>query len=285
MTPTLIGLRLAAAALLAATAGLAISALTTPASAATGFTRTTVSATTANDSNNKGIRVDCPDDTVLIGTSASIGGGEGQVRLDQIMPYTDHLYVHATEDADGTDFTWSVGATAFCSDAVTDQEIVSSSSTPAYAADAKQVVKCTGDNEVLGMGFLLNGAHGRAGVTEFSPTTETEATVVATLGAPYLASWGVTAYAICADPLPGHTVVRSLGSDQSSFSSLSKPATCPTDTKVTGGGGQMIGANPDDVILEDFTATPTSYSVKAYEDQDGNSGQWHLDALAICVTG
>src|ERR1044071_9553740 len=127
MARSSLALRLVVAALTATAGALVVPALSSPASAAVSGL-TSVYDYTAYDSNNKGLRVDCPTGKKLIGVSESIAGGEGQVRWDQGIPYSDHVYVHAVEDEDGSPWTWSVGATVICSDQLPGLEIVAQTS-------------------------------------------------------------------------------------------------------------------------------------------------------------
>ena len=281
MTRTTIVLRLAAA--LAATAGvLVVPALAGPASASVPG-RYYAFASSSYTSGNKGVRVDCPTGTVLVGTSASIGGGEGQVRWDQIIPYSDHLYVHATEDEDGYSGTWNVNATAVCADPLPGLEIVPSTSTVTSNQYNSVAADCPGTKQLLGMGFTVNGGVGQVGIDDFKATSSTRATGWAYEDANgYSGTWSLTMYAICADTLPGYQIVQVVGADQSAFSA-SLTASCPSGTVTLGGGGQVDGG-AGAVILEDFASSVTSYTVKAYEDQNGTANLWHLHAYAICVS-
>ncbi len=281
MTRALVGLRIAAAALIATGAVLTVPALTAPASAAVPGLYATYQYTTYT-SANKGLRVDCPSGKRLIGTAASIGGGEGQVRWDQITPYSDHLYVHASEDGDGYTYTWSLSATVICADPPPGYEIVSNTSTTTSDQYNSVAADCTGDNQLLGMGFGINGGPGQVGIDDFKATGPTRATGWAYEdGNGYSGTWSLTMYAICADPLPGYEIVQVQGGSQSATSSTLS-ASCSSGNKLVGGGGQVDGGEGQ-VILEDFSQAPTSYSVKAYEDQDGTTASWHLHAYAICA--
>lgn len=51
------------------------------------------------------------------------------MRFDQVIPYDDHLYVHAVEDEDGYAYTWGVGGTVICANKPSGYQIVPNTST------------------------------------------------------------------------------------------------------------------------------------------------------------
>ncbi len=282
MARTSFVLRMAVAALTATAGALAVPVLSSPASAAVSGLTSTYNYT-PYDSNNKGLRVDCPSGKKLIGVSESIAGGEGQVRWDQVIPYSDHVYVHAVEDEDGSPWTWSVGATVICSDPLPGLEIVPQTSTTTSNDYNSVAADCTGDNQLLGLGFSINGGSGQVGIDDNKATSSSRATGWAYEDRTgFSGQWSLTEYAICADPLPGYEINQVTGADQSS-TSTTVTAKCTGTKRIVGGGGQADGGQGL-VILEDFAGSFTSFEVKAYEDQTGTSNLWHLHAYAICAT-
>ncbi|GAA2370080.1 hypothetical protein [Dactylosporangium salmoneum] len=271
-----------AAVTVACAAAVTVPVLAGPASAAVPG-RTTAFQYTSYTSGNKGIRIDCPTGTTLIGAAPSLAGGEGQVRFDQVIPYDDHLYVHAVEDEDGYAYTWSVGATIVCADKPAGYQIVPSTSTTTSDQYNSVAADCPSTQNLLGMGFAINGGNGEVGIDDVKATSATRATGWAFEDRTgYSGLWSLTMYAICSDALPGYEIVGVQGPDQSA-NSATETATCAiAGNKIIGGGGQIDGGLGE-VVLDDLTFTPTSFSIKAYEDQVGVSGSWHLHAYAICA--
>jgi hypothetical protein len=280
MTRISVGLRLAAAALVATASALAIPAFSAPASAAISG-RTVVYGYTGFDSTNKGLRVDCPSGMNLVGTSFSMGGGEGQVRWDQVTPYSDHLYVHASEDDDGFGYGWSLGVALVCANPMPGYEIVASTSTTTSNPSNSVPVFCTGSHVLLGMGFAISTGGGEVGIDDFTASTSYATGTAYEDANGFAGSWNLTMYAICADKPAGYEIVSVKGNDTSQMSAT-LTANCTSGKRTLGGGGQITGGTGR-VILEDFDDGLASYEVKAYEDQNGITSNWHLDAYAICA--
>jgi hypothetical protein len=99
--------------------------------------------------------------------------------------------------------------------------------------------------------------------------------------------WAVTAFALCADPLPGQTIVISR-SPTDSGQSEREIVDCPagrtvigSGVRVNGGGGQV---HVTEMTLGGFANGRTSTFVTAQENNDGFGGDWSLDAFAVCAT-
>jgi hypothetical protein len=96
------------------------------------------------------------------------------------------------------------------------------------------------------------------------------------------AQWGLSAYAICAKPLPGQQLV----SATSAFDSSNKEATafCPAGKRLVGTGAE-INAGNGEVVLDGIVPNPglMSLTVQAAEDQTGYGGAWSVTAHATCA--
>jgi hypothetical protein len=151
-----------------------------------------------------GLRVDCPTGKKLIGVSESIAGGDGQVRWDQVIPYSDHVYVHAVEDEDGSPWTWSVEATVICADQPSGLEIVAQTSQVGIDDN-----KATSSSRATGWAYEDRTGFG--------------------------GQWrSLTEYGICADPVPGYEINQVTGVDQSS-TSTTVTAKCTGSKRIVRG--------------------------------------------------
>ncbi|MBE1484396.1 hypothetical protein [Plantactinospora soyae] len=97
--------------------------------------------------------------------------------------------------------------------------------------------------------------------------------------------WWVQAYAICASPsgLAGYGLVTTRNPATSSPVELEARAGCGT-RRAIGGGARIV--NPGrDVALQVARASGTGdiFRASAHEDADGYSGNWTVDAYAVCV--
>lgn len=99
--------------------------------------------------------------------------------------------------------------------------------------------------------------------------------------------WAVTAFALCADPLPGQTIVSSR-SPTDSGNSEREIVDCPAGRRVIGSGVRINGGSGQVHVTEmtpgGFANGRTSTFVDAQENNDGFGGDWSLDAFAVCAT-
>lgn len=98
--------------------------------------------------------------------------------------------------------------------------------------------------------------------------------------------WAVTAYVLCSDPLPGHTIVSSrspVGSPQNER----EIADCPDGRRALGAGVRINGGNGQvhvtEMTMGAFASGRSSSFVTAQENNDGFGGDWTLDAFAVCA--
>ena len=99
--------------------------------------------------------------------------------------------------------------------------------------------------------------------------------------------WAVTAYALCADPLPGQTIVISRSPTDSGHSER-EIVDCPAGRRVIGSGVRVNGGGGQVHVTEmtpgGFADGRTSTFVTAKENNDGFAGDWSVDAVAVCAT-
>ncbi|GIJ80422.1 hypothetical protein SAMN05443287_10465 [Micromonospora phaseoli] len=150
---------------------------------------------------------------------------------------------------------------------------------------------CPVGKRLIGTGYEINGAFGEVVVDDLRPNGSTVAAPTAvTVGAyeadPFAGNWNVTAYAICANPLPGLVRVTAVSAtDSNDFHSAT--AACPTGKVLTGTGFELTGITGDGVV-DDLrpnggpASAPNAVTVGAYE-VDTFLSSWNTRAYAICA--
>ncbi|MEV1111165.1 hypothetical protein [Micromonospora sp. NPDC049751] len=150
---------------------------------------------------------------------------------------------------------------------------------------------CPVGKVLTGTGYELNGVTGEGVVDDLRPnggvaTAPTAVTVGAYETEAFAGNWSVTAYAICANPLPGLVRVSTAGvSNSADYRSVT--ATCPVGKVLTGTGYELNGVTGEGVV-DDFrpnggvATAPTAVTVGAYES-DATTLNWSATAYAICA--
>ncbi|WP_433356465.1 hypothetical protein ACQPYV_05560 [Micromonospora saelicesensis] len=150
---------------------------------------------------------------------------------------------------------------------------------------------CPVGKVLTGTGYELNGVTGEGVVDDLRPnggvaTAPTAVTVGAYETEAFAGNWSVTAYAICANPLPGLVRVATTSvSNSTDFRSIT--ATCPVGKVLTGTGYELNGITGEGVV-DDFrpnggvATAPTAVTVGAYES-DATALNWSATAYAICA--
>jgi hypothetical protein len=99
--------------------------------------------------------------------------------------------------------------------------------------------------------------------------------------------WAVHAFALCADPLPGQTIV-SARSPTDSGQNEREIVDCPAGRRAIGSGVRINGGRGQVHVTEmtpgGFSNGRTSTFVTAQENNDGFERDWSLDAFAVCAT-
>ncbi|MEU5932424.1 hypothetical protein [Micromonospora sp. NPDC047187] len=150
---------------------------------------------------------------------------------------------------------------------------------------------CPAGKVLTGTGYELNGITGEGVVDDLRPnggvaTAPTAVTVGAYETEAFAGNWSVTAYAICANPLPGLVRVAAT-SVTNSVDFRSVTATCPVGKVLTGTGYELNGITGEGVV-DDFrpnggvATAPTAVTVGAYES-DATALNWSATAYAICA--
>lgn len=280
------------ATLLAATA--AVAAVPTPASAAVpGLVY--VRAITSFDSNvYKSVRLFCPPGTVVIGGSFDLQGAEGAIVLDDFIPSPTDLLVGAGEivgpgePSDGTPASWQVVALAVCASPPPGYSIVTQTSDFSRAADRTVGALCPPGTRRLGAGASLSNGWGQVSISELwmNNGANGQTAVVARSDADgYSGSWSVTAYAICADPLPGW-IVTVANSATDSQSHKSEATGCLSGQAVIGAAWRVNDSNHDGVdwyVTGAVLSAAPDPSVTTTAFATGIGDAWTLSSRAVCV--
>jgi hypothetical protein len=96
------------------------------------------------------------------------------------------------------------------------------------------------------------------------------------------ATWFLQAFVICAAAPPGLQLVTATSPVDSNAKSA--VATCPSGTRLLGGGAETTGASGQ-VLLTGIRPTAlTTVTAGAREDPTGTSANWSVTAYAICST-
>jgi hypothetical protein len=248
-----------------------------------------VAATSPTNSSDKSAAADCPSGKGLLGAGAEITAAGGQVALSQISPgFTlgsetgdppNRAFVGAFEDENGTASNWSVRAIAIC--AAVSQRVVGETE-PSSPASQTANATCPSGTLVTGAGGDITGGVGQVLLAELFPST----TFVRVTGVEdetgFAGVWFPRAYAICATPLPGQAVVAVRSATNSVPKSTT--VTCLPGTRVIGASGAIEAADGQ-VVLDKIEPNPglTTVTAVAVEDETGTTGNWTLDALAVCA--
>jgi hypothetical protein len=187
----------------------------------------------------KSVRVSCPAGQQVIGGGYDLLGAEGAVVLDDFIPSPTNLLVSAGEivgpgeNSDGTTASWKVVATVVCANPLPGYSIwVATSSFTATTGNAARAFCPSGQRVVSGGASLSNG-FGQVSTVLLDVGTVFVEADARTDGDGYSGSWSVSAYAICANQLPGWNVVQQV--------SPSGPFTSRTETASCGVGQVQIG--------------------------------------------
>jgi hypothetical protein len=237
------------------------------------------------NSVNKGQSAVCPSGERAVGGGGRITFGNGQVLLDDMVPSDTAFRAFGREDQDGFQFGWGVSASAICASPVPGIVVVSGPS-PVNSEDKPARATCPADKRVIGAGAELNGGQGQVTLDDVIPKTTTVDVRAREDRDGLATNWSVTAYAVCANPLPGLEIVPKTSATDS-FASKSIAANCPPGKKLLGGGGEItFGSGGTEVVLTEVRpngSTLTSMIAGASEIQGGSTRNWNLTAYAVCA--
>ncbi|SCL34851.1 hypothetical protein GA0074692_3941 [Micromonospora pallida] len=279
--------------------GVAVAGVVAPASPASAAVPGLVrifAASPTNSDDYRTVTATCPVGKVLVGTGYEITGGTGEVVVDDFAPNggpasAPTAVTVGAYEADATTANWLVAAYAVCANPLAGLVRISAVSSTDSNSFHSATAACPTGKVLTGAGFELTGVTGEGVVDDFRPNGGTvSAPTAVTVGAyeadTFVGNWTATAYAICANPVPG--LVRiAVTSPSNSDDFRSVTATCPNGKLLTGTGFEVNGALGE-VVVDDFTpnggpaTAPTSVVSGAYEE-DAFAGNWDLRSYAICA--
>jgi hypothetical protein len=151
-------------------------------------------------------------------------------------------------------------------------------------------VKCPAGKRVLGGGATVTGGgRGQVVLERLEPvqTATDDRFVVGARedGTGYSQTWRLTAYALCADPLPAYAILPSTSGSASSNSPQSTISFCIGQPEVgfggriNGGAGQVHLTN----LVSDSNGDVDFTAIAALEDANGFGGAWTVTAYAVCA--
>ncbi|MEU5884150.1 hypothetical protein [Spirillospora sp. NPDC047279] len=248
-----------------------------------------VAGTTAGDSATaKTVTAACPAGTSVLGGGGEIIGGAGEVVFTGLRPTPalNGYQAGAHEDDTGYGGSWSLRAYAVCGSAPAGVQYVAATG-PGSAGVTYTSVFCPGGKHIVGMGGHVNNSLGQVmllGSNPFDPAEVLTPAVPDDTGHP--GTWTLESVAVCANPIPGRTVVYG-SSVNNSATPKSATATCPAGTRVHA-GSSSIGGFPDtnSLIRERIVPNAALTSVTATGRETAGAGSpdnWSVSAYAICA--
>jgi hypothetical protein len=241
------------------------------------------SASSDNNSEEKGAVVTCPEGTRVVAAGADVGGdGRGSVIIDDLIPTDNTVTAYGFEGYYDTTQSWFIRAWAICGNPRGSVRTATRESQGLWNRDQMDVtVTCPDGMVVLGTGASIRGGQGNILIESIVPTTHSVTVSASKLdyNVPVV-DWWVAAHATCGDEPGGREIVSRItaGGPDDAFGS----APCDAGKVALGGGfafsgglrgrmnlGYMIPTNSG-VTTHASEITPTTYD-------------WSLRSYAICV--
>jgi hypothetical protein len=258
-----------------------------PAAAATGLQ--IVTADSASDyTDSKGAYAFCPTGKRVIGGGGIVRNAGSSVAIHMLRPEPGSLrdaFLAAASETTPYNGDWSVTAVAVCADPLPGLQYVYSETGIDSNSFKSNVATCPAGTKVIGAGGAVNIGRGRVVLDEITPATNLQ-TVRASAyeaegGNPDV--WALSTWAVCAEPMPGLTLVTKLGT-RSAGQSKAIFVDCPAGTKVHAAGGDIHGANGQVVVSSLYPqAGLGSVMLQARVDPTGFAGLWQLRVFAVCA--
>jgi hypothetical protein len=161
-----------------------------------------------------------------------------------------------------------------------DELVLSSPAGPSSNPSRVNVAVCPAGKQLIGAFAYARGARRDVLITALMPSATSVIAIAHEDQDGTDAEWSLMVEAMCALPVPGHTVVQSTSDVTSSNKQVR--ATCPTGKKLLASGWNTQGAGQ--VHVNQIAPTPdlTSVAVTGMEDPDGYGSTWRLTTYAVC---
>ena len=151
----------------------------------------------------------------------------------------------------------------------------------ATPVDKSVTATCPGGRTLTGTAGAFATANGEAIMDDLLPLNPSQVRVRGVEDLNLANNWSVTAFAICANPLPGQVQITATSAANAVNKSVT--ATCPVGRRLTGTGADILGGG-NDVLIAAITpnAALTSVTVTGNEE-DATAVNWSVRAVAICA--
>jgi hypothetical protein len=184
---------------------------------------------------------------------------------------------------------WQVIATAVCASPLTGYSIQSATSNFTQTTSQTAQAACPPGRSVIGAGASLSNGFGQVSIAELRLSTPPNNTTVSASAITdkdgYTGNWSVTAYAICADPLPGWTPTDSV-SARNNNSTKVQPAFCATGKSPVGGGWSLPASTaPTDIYITRLAITTAADPnvTAAATAATTTTSNWGIITQSICA--
>lgn len=278
-----------AAALLAAV-GVVVAAVagpTSPAQAVPGLTIVQLESAT-DSSTTRTVTATCPAGTTVIGGGGHVVDSPYRILLTGLRPvvtaFGNGYQVTATEDGAGYDGAWRIRAHAICAPAPGGLQYRWTVGAASSQSSRGGAVTCPEGRKVIGAGAAVTGGGQRVGLRQVRPLAGLGGVLVGAheTETGYGGAWSLTAWAICAEPLPGLELV-SASTAAAGFQAHSAQTGCPSAKRVHGVGGAVTGG-PGEVFLRGgFPTGADTALAQGSVDGTGFGGSWGVLGFAICA--
>ena len=287
---------------------------------------TVVSQSAVSSDPVRTLRAGCPAGRVVLGGGASAfpassgvtipGVGLRHVLPPEQPPGTNPPALFGAVEADPVAASWGLFSQRFCATptataptAATNgpyiKDVFVASTASAFNSTSPKTVStaCQGGRQSIGGGFAV-GSHAvlRKTVVRRAVRVQGGFVVEAHETVPHGNSWGVTAFAVCANLGSVGTrqaTYAGTRADRSAFAGLNinSPARshsvhCPSGHFLVGGGAQVLGHTPttpppgDVVLLASYpqrTATGTVTWVASAVEENETPRNWNLEVRVVCA--
>jgi hypothetical protein len=263
-----------------------------PAAAIPGLNNVNV-ATVVDSGVFKAATANCPAGQSVIGGGARLTIATGEVSITRMAPNAAGTGYEAWAYEDNTGFAgnWGLVVTAICAITPPGYVIVTAASPVTSPVTASVTAACPAGLQVLGTGGSVFPGRGVILLTGIIPSPAVGPTSATATGAEvppgFASTWNVQAWAICAAPVAGATMVIT-ASAANSLSPKTQISNCPAGRPVHGVGFQFGGSGVGEIFLNMAFPNPPgpvgmNVPVVASEDQTGVVGIWAIRTFAICA--
>ena len=252
-----------------------------------------VQASTSASSSFKTKTATCPAGTTLTGGGGDITSGGGTVLMNELFPNQSQGF-RASGDYFWTEppapylTRWRLRAFAICTSRLDGLELVSATGAYTDYTYSTLEVTCPAGKQVVGGGGRVSEGDGEIMVDQIEP--DPALTQITVSGNHHEGGvlpglwWRLYGYALCATPPPGLELVTAVEVEPAG-STLSATASCPAGKHVLGAGGTIFPPSGK-VVLRDVRphSTLTGVTATGQENPDGATGDWNVEAHAICAS-